>query len=366
MPPTKSADPADFGAAFTALLAAAGLTVDRLRRGGVGRSTLYDWKKGQHLPEDTGPLLEAVRVCLEAARKRGAPLGAAPGDVDGWLRLLAEAKQARDSRIAHSRQTKGGDLASSRYGRPIGRWDPVDLGVHQAIGGGSLPTYVRRHHDDLLHAALDPTPVGNRLVVLRGGSSTGKSRAAYQAVMERLPQWRVDYPRTPAALAQRLQDGIPRHTVVWLDELRYYADADGGPAVLARLADLLAENGRVVVITILWPDYWAYYTADHHDGPGSPDPVAATRVLLKPLPDLTKLGSAAADPSQGGVIDVPDRFTKGDLARAHQCDDPVLEEAIHAARAAGARTGRSPSTWPVSPICSTITADPAPTPTGGR
>ena len=82
-------------------------------------------------------------------------------------------------------------------------------------------------------------------------------------------------------------------------------------------------------------DYWAYYTADRHGRPGSPDPVVVPRGLLKRLPDLTKLVSAAMDPSQGGVIDVPDLFTKADLARAHQCDDPVLEEAIGAARAAG-------------------------------
>ena len=98
--------------------------------------------------------------------------------------------------------------------------------------------------DLTLHAVLDPAPAGNRLVVLRGGSSTGKSRAAYQAVVDRLPQWWVDYPRTPAALGKRLQYGIPRHTVVWLDELRRYTDADGGPAVLALLAELLTDNGR--------------------------------------------------------------------------------------------------------------------------
>ena len=53
------AGPSDFRTAFTALLAAAGLTVDGVlralpedRRGQVSRSTLYDWKKGEHLPLD--------------------------------------------------------------------------------------------------------------------------------------------------------------------------------------------------------------------------------------------------------------------------------------------------------------------------
>jgi hypothetical protein len=114
MPPRHSAGRADFGTAFTALLAAAGLTVDGVlgalpedRRGQVSRSTLYDWKKGKHLPLDaTGALLEVVRVCLDAARQRGAAL-VWPASEDGWRRLLAEAKQARDADIARGRHAIG-------------------------------------------------------------------------------------------------------------------------------------------------------------------------------------------------------------------------------------------------------------------
>ncbi len=121
MPPRHSAGRADFGTAFTALLAAAGLTVDGVlgalpedRRGQVSRSTLYDWKKGKHLPLDaTGPLLEVVRVCLDAARQRGAALAVWPASEDGWRRLLAEAKQARDADIAQGRHARGGEPGSA-------------------------------------------------------------------------------------------------------------------------------------------------------------------------------------------------------------------------------------------------------------
>jgi hypothetical protein len=223
----------EFGAAFSRLLDAADFNPDKVlahlgnHRGRVSRATLYDWKKGTHLPEDADVMMEVVRVCLQAARRRGVSVRTAPGDEAGWLRLLAEAKQARDSHVA---QGQGGGRAQRRPvppGRPIASWDPVSLGVHRAIGGRSLPTYIRRPHDDLLHAALDPGQPATRLVVIRGGSSTGKSRAAYEAVKDRLPDWRVDYPRTSAALAQRLQDGIARRTVLWLGELRDYAEADG-------------------------------------------------------------------------------------------------------------------------------------------
>lgn len=137
-------------------------------------------------------------------------------------------------------------------GRPAARWDPVELGVHQVIGGAPMPVYIRRPHDELLRAVLDPAVPTSRLVVVRGGSSTGKTRAAYEAVEDRLADWRLDYPQDPGALAARLDAGIPVHTVLWLDELRQYADAGGGPAALGRLADLLTGEGHVI-ITTMWP-----------------------------------------------------------------------------------------------------------------
>jgi hypothetical protein len=89
----QASGPDAIGVAFTALLDAAGLTVDGVlhalpgdRRGQVSRSTLYGWKNGQHLPQDPGPLLDVVEVCLDAARQRGVTV--APDDMDGWLQLL--------------------------------------------------------------------------------------------------------------------------------------------------------------------------------------------------------------------------------------------------------------------------------------
>ena len=83
-------------------------------------------------------------------------------------------------------------------------------------------------------------------MVVRSGSSTGKTRAAYEAVAARLADWQLDYPLNVAALKERLNAGIPARTVLWLGELRQYADADGGPAVLGRLADLLQGEGRLL------------------------------------------------------------------------------------------------------------------------
>ena len=220
------------------------------------------------------------------------------------------------------------------YNRPAGRWDPVKLGVHQVIGGGPMPTYVRRPHDELLRAVLDPAVSTSRLVVVRGGSSTGKTRAAYEAVKDRLADWRLDYPLDPGALAARLEAGIPARTVLWLGELRQYVGADGGAAVLGRLADLLQGEG-CLVITTMWPEQWTTYTAAARAGPGAADPAGTAGRLLEPLPELTGRDPAAIDPARGGVIDVPDRFADADLEAAARTGDPVLAEAAAAAADAG-------------------------------
>ena len=164
-------------------------------------------------------------------------------------------------------------------GRPAAQWNPVKLGVHQVIGGGPMPAYIRRPHDELLLAVLNPAVPASRLVVVRGGSSTGKTRAIYEAVVGRLADWQVDYPLNAAALAARLDAGIPARTVLWLGELRQYADDDGGAAVLGRLADLLQGEGHLVVTTV-WPEHWAAYTAAARAGPGIAKPTGVAGRLL--------------------------------------------------------------------------------------
>src|SRR5262249_40534597 len=60
---------------------------------------------------------------------------------------------------------------TSQRKRRVDEWEPVELGVHPVIGGGSMPAYIRRSHDELLAAVLDPAAVASRLVVVRGESS---------------------------------------------------------------------------------------------------------------------------------------------------------------------------------------------------
>ena len=105
----------------------------------------------------------------------------------------------------------------------------------------------------------------SRLVVVVGGSSTGKTRACWEMLASlpgrarktrprggmlaslsgRVPQWLLwhpIYPTRPEALLAGLGQVGP-HTVVWLDEAQLYLDTpdDTGERVAAGLRGLLGD-----------------------------------------------------------------------------------------------------------------------------
>ena len=328
----------EFATAFAALLDAARLNPDKLLRElrrqdqqlPVERATLYDWKNGQHLPGDEAVFLIVIRICLQCSHQYGTlpPLR----DEAEWLALLRNAKQSRDS--GRTSAPSGSHRRPAVHVRTAREWGPVALGVHKAIGGNPLPAFVRRRQDDLLDAALNPAVAANRLIVLRGGSSTGKSRSVYQAVSKGLlERWRLEYPLVATELLRLLDEGVPSRTVLWLREFRDYADAEGGQEALARLARLLTDSNNIIVVTTMWERSWNAYTSDHRGGPGTRDQYLAARALLAGLPEPTT--PADIDPRRGGVIDVPDEFSDRDLAQAQQLHDPAMTEAVGAAASDG-------------------------------
>ena len=214
--------------------------------------------------------------------------------------------------------------------RLAGQWAPTELGVRPVAGGGPLPAYIRRPHDEVLRRILAPPVAGSRLVVLRGEPGTGTSRAAWEAVADLLADWPLEYPRTAAALAERLQAGIPAGTVLWLGELGRYADADGGADALDRLDDLLEEDGYLIVATI-WPWQWDDYSDAVGAGRGAGDPAWLAGRMLTRLDELSFYDPSSISPDHGGgVVDVPARFTAAELAEAAGSGDPVLAAAASA------------------------------------
>jgi hypothetical protein len=225
----------------------------------------------------------------------------------------------------------------TREARPAGQWAAAEFGVHQATSDGldgvdghygvdgPMPPYIRRPHDEVLRALLDPAVPGSRLIVLRGDSCTGRSRAVYEALADRLPGWPVRHPVTAAELAA----GIPERTVLWLGELRRHVDAGDGAALLGHLADLVDGEGHLVIATV-WPQDWEAYTTAAGTGRSAGDPARLAGRLLGRLPEADEQTLESIEPGWGGVIDVPARFTAQELAAAAGTDDPRLAAAAAA------------------------------------
>ncbi|MEV5899408.1 hypothetical protein [Streptomyces sp. NPDC052127] len=202
------------------------------------------------------------------------------------------------------------------------------LGVHQALdtGGardrfGILPAYIARGHDARLKTVVDAAKAGRSgIAVLVGGSSTGKTRALWEAVRELPESWRLWHPLSPtaphAALAA-LPDIAPK-TVVWLNEAQFYLEADPlGEQVAAGLRELLHDPSRapVLILGTLWPEHWDTLTTRT-----TPDRHPGARELIG-----------------GHKIDVPDAFTPADLAALDAADDADPRLAQAAQRAQGAQ-----------------------------
>jgi hypothetical protein len=111
--------------------------------------------------------------------------------------------------------------------------DPVPAAEQEV-----MPTYVERDHDRRLRAVADAAAAGtSQIVVLVGGSSTGKTRACWEA-LHRLPAgWRLWNPLTPAELLDALTSpsqtgrsgpGVAPRTAVWLNELQRYLSCQWG------------------------------------------------------------------------------------------------------------------------------------------
>jgi hypothetical protein len=237
--------------------------------------------------------------------------------------------------LALQRVAAGGGNERPGPGRPIDQWDPHVLEVHPAgsaqDGAGPpgqrlLPGYVAREHDRVLAEAVRDVAAGrSRMLVLVGSSSTGKTRACWEAVQPLAGQgWRLWHPFDPTRAEAALEDlarVVPR-TVVWLNEAQHYLSHPGaGERIAAALHTLLTtpERAPVLVLGTLWPEYATRYTA--LPAPGGPDPHSRVRELLS-----------------GRTLTVPDTFDAQALATATtlaQDGDRLLADALTRAAASG-------------------------------
>ncbi|MFJ9683616.1 hypothetical protein ACIRP2_37135 [Streptomyces sp. NPDC101194] len=308
---------------------------------------ISDW-----LPDDPG----AAKVPSSASSEKVWAL------VQLWSRWAGEEPRERQWRtlLDRAQSARAHRTASTSLGRPVALFtDPFALEVHKAIEAEPtravtlpvLPAYIPRAHDARLRAIVSEAVSGvSRVVVLVSGSSTGKTRACWEA-LELLPdEWRLWHPIDPsrpeAALAEMQEIGPS--TVIWLNEAQHYlltSASDVGERVAAGLRELLRDPGRgpVLVLGTIWPEYWAELTAypDPSDRKKA-DPHAQARALLVghelPVPaaftepgDVDALhAAAAADPR---LAYAAERAEEGQITQ-YLAGGPALLEHYHTAPAA--------------------------------
>ncbi|MPY36758.1 helix-turn-helix domain-containing protein [Streptomyces adustus] len=264
------------------------------------------------------------------------PKGGVPS-VD-TVTALARVLKLPVGELLELRRTAAGETAAapadlSGLGRSIGQWEPHELEVHPAgtgpaasgVGGvRALPGYVAREHDRVLAEAVAAAAAGRSgIVVLVGTSSTGKTRACWQAVQPLAEQaltgqeWRLWHPFDPTRAEAALEDlhQVGPRTVVWLNEAQHYlGDQKFGEQIAAAVHRLLTdtERGPVLVLGTLWPEYAHDYTA--LPAPGRADPYSRVRELLA-----------------GRTLSVPDTFDTAALAAATalaEKGDELLADAL--------------------------------------
>jgi len=108
---------------------------------------------------------------------------------------------------------------------------------------------------------MDLASHGGLLVVV-GGSSTGKTRALYEAIRAELPDWRLLHPAGSVDLANAVLAGhLPRSgVVIWLDEAQHYLT---GPdrLTIGEIRVLLNPDQPMVLVATMWPQWYERLTS---------------------------------------------------------------------------------------------------------
>jgi TPR repeat protein len=263
-----------------------------------------------------------------------------------WVQRRADRR--RDERVQAQQQTSNLTQQAEREAAELAAllaahcWtprvsevqDPVTLGVHPAAAvedlasgpdeaadaarqslPGRVPVYVPRDLDARLDAALARALANGGLVLLRGDSTAGKSRTAYEAA-RRLPgELRLLIPTKRDSLRALLDGGVElREVVIWLNDLERWLGADGLDVGLLRR--LLGDGDRRVLLlaTIRASEYNKRSPEHDRDHPEPErDVVRAERELLDQAVDF----------------ELPRRFSPAELQRAgDRAWDPRISDAL--------------------------------------
>ncbi len=194
-----------------------------------------------------------------------------------------------DALAAHYGSPDGwADKPEDAVGISVARADPFALEVHRAIrvedetlADDPLPPYLRRPSDEALDTVVDHAVQGTSgMAVLLGDSSTGKTRALWEAVQRLSDDWRLWHPPSPDTLLSSLRSVGPR-TVLWLNEIHRYlltTDADRDETVAAGLSELIRDPDRAPVLVL--GTSWHTYRRPMTKAEGTTDENRERRALL--------------------------------------------------------------------------------------
>jgi TPR repeat protein len=285
---------------------------------------ISDWKRGRNVPESADACAAVARKLIELALTKTSPTQVTAGlyNEEQWRKWWAAARAEPLSPASEPTTPSTHPIIHQ-----IRDLNALDLEVHAALDSGAaaagldpLPAYVRREHDYWLsQIVLEAASGESRLAVLVGDSSTGKTRACWEAIQTLPPWWRLWHPIQPSRpdAAVKALRRVGPYTVIWLNEANHYLltpGSDLGERVAAVLRELLRspKHKPTLVLGTIWPEYWATLTTAPGAGTEE-DPHAQARALL--------IGASAP---------VPDTFTgeAAIVARVAAATDPRLVEAF--------------------------------------
>lgn len=240
------------------------------------------------------------------------------------------------------------------------------LGIHPSIPleqnaqaglSTQLPLYVRRDIDQDMRSWLASRLDAGGFCLLVGHAAAGKTRCAYEAVLDVFRDWRFAMPANGTEINDLVERGaLPPKTVVWLDEIQNFLTVDA--VSLSTVRCLLADRTRpVLLIGTIWPERFDRLTASAAD-----DRDEARSILS--LTVATASAGAVARRFEVGTFTDAERDRAGllakrdsRLARAMEMRDAAtVPEALAAAPALAERWRQGANQYGVAVISAAVVA----------
>lgn len=211
---------------------------------------------------------------------------------------------------------------------------PARLEVHNAADpaapqAGRIPeltAYLPRTHDDRLRGVLGDVLSGgpSRLVMLTGESSTGKTRALYEALIALAPHSPLLHPVDARDLVEMLAAGRVRPgCVLWLNEAQRFLYGPDGHEAAGKLRAVISATAGIAAVGTLWnTPYW--------------------NELTNPVPSRSydQAKALLTQPALAVRIDVPAHLDAEDLNAWRQHAQSGSDQRLNQALTAGIADGR--------------------------